>query len=85
MVALWAGEETIPGDPVFPIALDVGTVDIMTQEGFGPSPEESQAIIDEAERQRAIIAAAEAEMKRRQGTSRNGSRPRKRPKKNIMT
>ena len=66
MVAIWAGQETVPGDPAFPLALDVGTVDIMTQEGFGPTPSESQAIIDEAERQRAIIAAAEAEMQRRQ-------------------
>jgi len=41
-------------------------VAIMTQEGFGPTPAESQAIIDERERQRAIIAAAEAEMAQRE-------------------
>jgi len=66
MVALLGGQETIPGDPahVFDISpLDVAT---MTQEGFGPTPAESQAIIDERERQRAIIAAAEAEMAQRE-------------------
>jgi len=66
MVALLGGQETIPGDPahVFDISpLDVAT---MTQEGFGPTPAESQAIIDERERQRAIIAAAEAEMEQRE-------------------
>ena len=42
---------------------DVAT---MTQEGFGPSPAESQIIIDEAQRQRDITAAAEREASQRE-------------------
>jgi len=38
----------------------------MTQKGFGPSPAESQIIIDEAQRQRDIIAAAEREQSQRE-------------------
>ncbi len=44
-------------------AFDVAT---MTQEGFGPDPAESQLIIDEAQRQRDIIAAAEWETSQRE-------------------
>jgi len=66
MVALLGGQETIPGDPAH--VMDISPLDVatMTQEGFGPTPAESQAIIDERERQRAIIAAAEAEMAQRE-------------------
>jgi len=69
MVELLGGQETIPGDPAFPafpITLTYEQVQAATQTGFGPTPAESQAIIDEAERQRAIIAAAEAEMAQRE-------------------
>jgi len=61
MVQLLGGQETIPGDPAFPITLTYEQVQAATQAGFGPTPAESQAIIDEAKRQRAIIAAAERE------------------------
>jgi len=65
MVQLLGGQETIPGDPAH--VMDISPLDVarMTQEGFGPSPAESQAIIDERERQRAIIAAADAEQVKR--------------------
>jgi len=66
MVQLLGGQETIPGDPAFPITLTYEQVTAATQAGFGPTPAESQAIIDEKERQRAIIAAAEAEMAQRE-------------------
>ena len=66
MVELLGGQETIPGDPSFPITLTYEQVAAATQAGFGPSPAESQAIIDEKKRQRAIIAAAEAEMAQRE-------------------
>jgi len=66
MVALLGGQETIPGDPAFPITLTAEQVAIMTQEGFGPTPAESQVIIDEAQRQRDIIAAAEWETSQRE-------------------
>ena len=66
MVALLGGQETIPGDPAFPITLTYEQVTEATQAGFGPTPAESQAIIDERERQRAIVAAAEAEMAQRE-------------------
>jgi len=66
MVALLGGQETIPGDPAFPITLTYEQVTAATQAGFGPSPAESQAAIDEAQRQRAIIAAAEAEQSQRE-------------------
>jgi len=65
MVQLLGGQETIPGDPAFPITLTYEQVAEATQAGFGPSPAESQAIIDERERQRAIIAAADAEQVKR--------------------
>jgi len=65
MVELLGGQETIPGDPAH--VMDISPLDVatMTQEGFGPSPAESQIIIDERERQRAIIAAANAEQVKR--------------------
>jgi hypothetical protein len=65
MVALLGGQETIPGDPAFPITLTYEQVAEATQAGFGPSPAESQAIVDEAQRQRDIIAAADAEQVKR--------------------
>jgi len=66
MVELLGGQETIPGDPAH--VLDISPLDVatMTQEGFGPSPAESQLIIDEAQRQRDIIAAAEWEASQRE-------------------
>ena len=66
MVQLLGGQETIPGDPAH--VMDISPLDVarMTQEGFGPSPAESQAAIDEANRQRAIIAAAEREQTQRE-------------------
>jgi len=66
VVELLGGQETIPWDPAFPIVLTYEQVQEATQTGFGPTPAESQAIIDEAERQRAIIAAAEAEQAKRE-------------------
>jgi len=66
MVELLGGQETIPGDPAHVMDISPFDVATMTQEGFGPSPAESQAAIDEANRQRAIIAAAEAEMAQRE-------------------
>jgi len=66
MVELLGGQETIPGDPAFPITLTYEQVQAATEADFGPTPAESQAIIDEIERQRAIIAAAEAEMAQRE-------------------
>jgi len=66
MVELLGGQETIPGDPAH--VLDISPLDVatMTQEGFGPGPAESQAAIDEAQRQRDIIAAAEWETSQRE-------------------
>jgi len=66
MVELLGGQETIPGDPAH--VLDISPLDVatLTQEGFGPSPAESQAIIDEAQRQRDIIKAAEWEASQRE-------------------
>jgi len=66
MVQLLGGQETIPGDPAHVMDISPFDVATMTQEGFGPSPAESQAIIDEANRQRAIIAAAEREQSQRE-------------------
>jgi len=65
MVQLLGGQETIPGDPAHVMDISPFDVATMTQEGFGPSPAESQIIIDERERQRAIIAAANAEQVKR--------------------
>ena len=66
MVELLGGQETIPGDPAH--VLDISPLDVatQTQEGFGPSPAESQIIIDESKRQRDIIAAAEWEASQRE-------------------
>jgi len=66
MVELLGGQETIPGDPAH--VLDISPLDVatQTQEGFGPTPAESQLIIDEAQRQRDIIAAAEWETSQRE-------------------
>jgi len=66
MVALLGGQETIPGDPAFPVTLTYEQVQAATQAGFGPTPAESQAIIDEAKRQRDIIAAADREASQRE-------------------
>jgi len=66
MVQLLGGQETITGDPAHVIAISPLDVAIMTQEGFGPTPAESQIIIDEAQRQRDIIAAAEWETSQRE-------------------
>ena len=46
----------LPIDPVVASGLTVEEINRITQEGFGPSPAESQMIIDEANRQRAIEA-----------------------------
>ena len=56
MVALYGGQETIPGQVDHPVNLTVEQVNISTQQGFGPSPAESQIIVDEARRQREIDA-----------------------------
>ena len=66
MVAIYGGQETIPGDVAHPIPLTVEQVALSTQEGFGPSPAESQIIEDERRRQRALEAeqARLAEMER---------------------
>jgi len=66
MVQLLGGQETIPGDPAHVMDLTPFDVATMTQEGFGPTPAESQIIIDEAQRQRDIIAAAEWETSQRE-------------------
>jgi len=66
MVELLGGQETIPGDPAYPVTLTYEQVQAATQAGFGPTPIESQAIVDEAKRQRAIIAAAEREQSQRE-------------------
>jgi len=56
MPADLTGSYTIPGDVSFPMQYTVEEVNLITQQGFGPSPAESQAIIDEANKQRAIDA-----------------------------
>jgi len=66
MVELLEGQETIPGDPGQPIVLTYEQVQAATEGGFGPTPAESQAIIDEAQRQRDIIKAAEWEASQRE-------------------
>ena len=52
MVALYGGQETIPGQVDHPVNLTVQQVNEATQQGW-LSPEESQAVYDEAVRQRA--------------------------------
>jgi len=54
MVALYGGQETIPGQPDHPVNLTVEQVSTLTQQGFGLSPEAS-----EAEHQRLITQRAE--------------------------
>jgi len=66
MVQLLGGQETIPGDPAQPVVLTYEQYQAATEGGFGPTPAESQAIIDEAKRQRDIIAAAEWEASQRE-------------------
>jgi len=66
MVELLGGQETIPGDPAHVMDISPFDVATQTQEGFGPTPAESQIIIDEAQRQRDIIAAAEWETSQRE-------------------
>ena len=56
MAELLYGQETVPQDVSYPIPLTIEQVNISTQEGFGPSPAESQIIYDEAQRQRALEA-----------------------------
>jgi len=66
MVELLGGQAEIPGQAGHPIALTIGQTDILTQEGFGPSPAESQMIYDLAQKERAIQAERDrlAEMER---------------------
>jgi len=52
MVALYGGQETIPGQVDHPVPLTVEQVNVATQQGW-LSPEESQAVYDEGVRQRA--------------------------------
>jgi len=52
MVQLLGGQETIPGDPAH--VMDISPLDVVTQEGFGPSPAESLMLEDERRRERAI-------------------------------
>jgi len=54
MVAIYTGQETIPGQPDHPMNYTVEQVSTLTQQGFGLSPEES-----EAEHQRLITQRAE--------------------------
>ena len=56
MPADLTGAYTIPGDVSFPMQYTVEEVNLITQQGFGPSPAESQIIVDEASRQREIDA-----------------------------
>jgi len=66
MVELLGGQEAIPGDPAQPVTLTYEQVQAVTEAGFGPTPAESQAVIDEAKRQRDIIKAAEHEASQRE-------------------
>jgi len=43
MVALYGGQETIPGQPDHPVNLTAEQVSTQTQAGFGLSPAESEA------------------------------------------
>ena len=52
MVAIFTGQEVIPGQPDYQIPLTVEQVNVATQQGW-LSPEESQAVYDEGVRQRA--------------------------------
>jgi len=53
MPADLTGSYMIPGDVSFPMNYTVEEVNLITQQGFGPSPEEGQRIYDEAVRLRA--------------------------------
>ena len=66
MVALYGGQETIPGQPDHPVPLTVEEVNISTQQGFGPSPAETEILQAEIARQKAEDAerARLAEMTR---------------------
>ena len=66
MVALYGGQETIPGQPDHPVPLTVEEVNISTQQGFGPSPAETEILQAEIARQKAEDAerARLAEMER---------------------
>jgi len=66
MVELLGGQETIPTDPGHPVPLTAEQVSAFTQEGFGPSPAESQIAYDLAVKERAIQENRErlAEMER---------------------
>ena len=59
MVAIYGGQETVPGDPSHPVAYTAEEVATITQTGFGPSPEESLQIRADAESLRAIEAERE--------------------------
>ena len=56
MPADYTGQYGIPGDVGHPVVLSVEDVNRITQEGFGPSPEESRRIMEEAELRRTIEA-----------------------------
>jgi len=66
MVAIYGGQESVPGDPVHPVAYTAPEVSTITQAGVGPSPVESQQIVDasiirrkeEAERERLRVMEA---------------------------
>ncbi len=70
MPADLTGQYGIPGDVGHPVVLTVEEVNRITQEGFGPSPEETQRIIEEQALQRKIeaekarLADVEAEARR---------------------
>jgi hypothetical protein len=66
MVALYGGQETIPGQVDHPVPLTVEEVNISTQQGFGPSPAETEILQAEIARQKAEDAerARLAEMER---------------------
>ena len=66
MVELLGGQETIPQDVGHPMDYTVEEVSAFTQQGFGPSPAESQIIYDLAVKERAIQLERErlAEMER---------------------
>jgi len=53
MVALYGGQETIPGQPDHPVNLTAEQVSRQTQQGFGLSPEESLLFQQEQITQRA--------------------------------
>lgn len=59
MVAIYGGQETIPGDPSHPVAYTAEEVATITQSGFGPSPTESLQIRADAEAMRAVEAERE--------------------------